>query len=90
MNSNRNWELRVDEKVFKALKKIPKPEVKKITDTIRALPDNPYAGDIQKVRGEETTWRRRVGEYRIFYEIYQQESRIDVRWVERKGSKTYS
>ena len=90
MNSNGNWELHVDEKVFKALKKIPKPEAKKITSAIRALPDNPYAGDIRKVRGEDATWRRRIGEYRIFYGVYQQEKRIDVRWVERKSSKTYS
>lgn len=90
MNSSKNWELRIDNKVFKALKRIPDSEVKKITATIRALPDNPYAGDIRKVRGEEMVWRRRVGEYRIFYEVYQRERYIDVRWVERKGSKTYS
>jgi len=90
MNSNESWDLRVDEKVLKALKKIPKTEAKRITVAIRALPDDPYAGDIRKVRGEKATWRRRIGEYRIFYEVYQTEKRIDVRWVERKGSKTYS
>lgn len=89
MNSNTNWELHIDDKVYKVLKKIPQSETKKITQAIRALPDNPYAGDLRKVRGEEGTWRRRIGEYRIFYEVHQHERRIDIRWVERKGSNTY-
>ena len=90
MNSNKSWELHIDDKVYKALKKIPKQEVRKITHAIRVLPDDPYAGDLRKVRGEAATWRRRIGEYRIFYEVHQAEVRIDVRWIERKGSKTYS
>jgi len=90
MNSNKNWELHIDEKVYKVLKKFPKSEVKRITQAIRALPSDPYAGDLRKVQGEQDTWRRRIGEYRIFYEVRQTEKRIDVRWVERKGSKTYS
>ena len=90
MNLNKNWELHIDDKVYKALKKFPKQEIKRITQAMRALPDDPYAGDLRKVRGEQDTWRRRIGEYRIFYEVHQTEKRIDVRWVERKGSKTYS
>ena len=90
MNSSKNWELYVDEKVYKVLKKFPKPEIKRITQAIRALPSDPYAGDLRKVQGEQSTWRRRIGEYRIFFEVHQTEGRIDVHWVERKGSKTYS
>ena len=36
---------------------------------VEKLPLNPYAGDIKKMEGEEYVWRRRVGAYRIFYEI---------------------
>ncbi len=81
--------MRIDDEVYKALKRVPKAEVNKITQAIRALPHNPYAGDLQKIRGEEYAWRRRIGEYRIFFEVYQHTRRIDVRWVERRGSKTY-
>jgi len=82
--------LRIDEKVLKALKKIPKQDTKRITQAIRDLPNDPYAGDVRKVQGERNTWRRRIGEYRIFFEVRQSERYIDVYWVERKGSKTYS
>jgi len=90
MNSNKSWDFRVAAKVYKTLRKFPKPLAQKIVQAIEALPENPYAGDIDKVEGERFLWRRRVGEYRIFFEIHQDKRFIDVVRVERKGSKTYS
>lgn len=90
MSSNKSWDFRVDAKVYKAFKKIPKPIAGRIVQAIESLPENPYAGDIDKVEGERFLWRRRVGEYRIFFEIHQDKRFIDVVRVERKGSKTYS
>ena len=90
MNSNKNWNFRVDGKVYKVLKKVPKSIANRIVQVIEALPENPYVGDIEKVKGEQFLCRRRIGEYRIFFEIHQDKRFIDVVRVERKGSKTYS
>lgn len=90
MSSNKSWGFRVDGKVHKELKKIPKPIAGRIVQAIETLPENPYVGDIEKIKGEQFLWRRRVGEYRIFFEIHQDKRFIDVVRVERKGSKTYS
>ena len=90
MNLSKSWGFRVDAKVYKALRKFPKPIAQKIVQAIEVLPGNPYAGDIDKVEGERFLWRRRVGEYRMFFEIHQDKHFIDVVRVERKGSKTYS
>lgn len=89
MSSDVNWRLEIDPQVYKNLKKVPKKEIKKILDAIEALPANPYSGDIQKMKGEVNVWRRRVGEYRVFYEISINENAIYVFWVERRTSKTY-
>ena len=89
MNSNKNWSFRVDNKVYRVLKKIPKPTAQRIVRAVEALPENPYVGDIVKVKGEQLLWRRRIGEYRIFFEIHQDNRFIDVVRVERNGSKTY-
>ncbi len=56
---------------------------------IELFPLDPYAGDIQKIKGEKDVWRRRVGNYRIFYEIDQNAKTIHIFRVERRGSKTY-
>ncbi|OGH67048.1 hypothetical protein A3I84_01400 [Candidatus Nomurabacteria bacterium RIFCSPLOWO2_02_FULL_36_8] len=89
MNLEKKWELKIDLGVHKDLSKVPKDYAKKILDVILLLEDNPYAGDIEKIKGEENIWRRRTGSYRIFYEIYPEFNFVHVLWVERRSSKTY-
>ncbi len=48
-----------------------------------------YAGDVRKMQGEEDVWRRRVGPYRIFYEVLSEEKLIHVYEVARRASITY-
>ena len=89
MSSSESWSLRIDPGVFKELKKIPKNYVSVILEVIRLLPVDPYFGDIQKMKGEKNTWRRRVGSYRIFYKIYISEKLVLVFRLERRTSRTY-
>jgi mRNA-degrading endonuclease RelE of RelBE toxin-antitoxin system len=56
---------------------------------IEELPRDVFAGDTQKMRGEEQTWRRRVGAYRILYELEKNPDVVVVFHVERRTSKTY-
>lgn len=41
------------------------------------------------MKGEENVWRRRVGSYRIFYEIMPEENTIHVFHAERRTTRTY-
>lgn len=84
-----SWDLQIDSSVFKVLKKIPRHDAETILMVIRLLPIDPYFGDIQKMKGEENTWRRRVGTYRIFYKIKVSEKIILVFKLEHRTSKTY-
>lgn len=69
MNSNASWEIKADPSVAKFLKRVPNKDAQRLLAAIKSFADDPYAGDISKIRGEENVWRRRVGSYRIFYEI---------------------
>lgn len=89
MNSKENWDLRTDPSVLKIMKKIPRRNAAAVLEVIKFLPLDPYFGDIQKMRGEENTWRRRVGAYRIFYKIFIKERLVLVFRLERRTSKTY-
>lgn len=84
-----NWVLIVDTIVYKRLRVFPKKDCERITMAIRGFVVNPYAGDIEKMEGEEDVWRRRVGAYRIFYEVSTKENVIHVFDVKRRTSKTY-
>lgn len=89
MNSNKNWGLRIENAVYKELARFPREDRERIVKTIKLLPLDPYVGDIQKIKGEENIWRRRIGNYRIFYEVMGLERIIQVFRVERRTSKTY-
>jgi mRNA interferase RelE/StbE len=89
MKSEQNWELRVSKDASKALSKIPKDHAEKILEVVETLVINPFFGDIKKIRGEEQTWRRRVGEYRVLFKIYQNEKIIFVFSIKRRNENTY-
>ena len=80
MNSPANWDLQIDQAVLKALKKIPQKHSQMLVSAIKLFPVNPYFGDIQKMKGENHTWRRRIGFYRIFYKIKLEQKIILVFW----------
>ncbi len=89
MNSLQNWDLKIDPSVLKTFAKIPRNYVIALNYVVKNLPSNPYFGDIQKLKGEDEAWRRRVGPYRIFYKIKIIEKVILVYKVERRTSSTY-
>jgi len=89
MSLSASWDLQIDPGVFKVLKKMPYHDAEAVSGVIRLLPFGPYYGDIQKMKGEENVWRRRIGAYRIFYKIRVSEKIILVFKLERRTSKTY-
>ena len=89
MNLEKSWVLQVDPAVYKFLKKIPRHNAESILFAIESLPNDPFYGDVQKMKGEERAWRRRIGSYRIFYELIPAEKVIYVVNVERRTSSTY-
>ncbi|OGD29918.1 hypothetical protein A2833_01070 [Candidatus Azambacteria bacterium RIFCSPHIGHO2_01_FULL_44_55] len=89
MNLSKSWDLQINPSVFKALKRIPRPDAENFLVAIHLLLENPYFGDVQKMKGESNTWRRRIGSYRIFYRLMIAERVILVFHLERRTSKTY-
>lgn len=53
----------------KALKKIPKNDLKKIIEVIQILAINPFPEGCRKLSGEENAYRVRQGNYRVIYEV---------------------
>ena len=50
---------------------------------------NPFRGDIERLGGADNTWRRRIGSYRLIYEIGIKEKTIEIYEIARRTSKTY-
>ena len=76
MNLNRSWRVSVTEGAKKQIRRLPRQEIERIERVIDELEMNPFGGDIAKMGGEENTWRRRVGNYRILFKILSEEKLI--------------
>lgn len=89
MNSPANWVLKIDDSVLKVIKKFPRKDAAAIGHAIESMRKNPYEGDIRKIGGEEYIWRRRVGSYRISYELYPNQKWVVIFEIKRRTSSTY-
>jgi mRNA interferase RelE/StbE len=84
-----SWNLRVAKRAQKGLNRIPAKDQNRILAALREMAENPFSGDIAPLKGQLTGWRRRVGNYRIFFDVYPQISLIEVTEIVRRSSTTY-
>ena len=84
-----SWQLAVDPSAQKQLRRFPQKDVERIRLGLQSLARDPFSGDMQKMKGEESIWRRRIGSYRIKYELYISERTVYVYEIKRRGSNNY-
>jgi mRNA-degrading endonuclease RelE of RelBE toxin-antitoxin system len=82
-----NWTLLVTKPARKALEKLPNSDQLRIEHALDELENNPFSGDIKHL--QPSGWRRRVGNYRIFYDLLIAEKKIVVIEISRRTSTTY-
>ena len=83
-----SWHVELAKSARKFLFRVPKKDASRIKTALNEMVQNPYAGDIVKLKGD-LVWRRRVGSYRVFFEIYESSRSVRVYGIERRGSNTY-
>lgn len=54
---------------LKELKRIDRTIIPKIVDTIQSLATDPRPSGVRKLKGSERSYRIRVADYRIVYEV---------------------
>jgi len=84
------WNIRVAKSAQKELKRIPKQDSARILSALREMKENPFSGDIVRLKGQLSGWRRRIGNYRMFFDVYPEHALVDVTHIERRTSSTYS
>ena len=62
----------------KDLRKIQKEHIVRIVKAVESLANSPYPEGSIKLIGSEFTYRIRVGDYRIIYEVLEKIIRIEV------------
>jgi mRNA interferase RelE/StbE len=83
------WKLQIAGPAQKEFRKLPADNQRRVRAALLAMQEDPFRGDIQRLKGQRTAWRRRVGNYRIIYDLYFEERLIIVSGILRRTSTTY-
>jgi mRNA-degrading endonuclease RelE of RelBE toxin-antitoxin system len=83
------WNLQITGPAQKEFQKLPAKEQARVKSALLAMQQDPFSGDIKRLKGQAAAWRRRVGNYRIVYDLDIEERRIVVAGILRRTSTTY-
>ena len=76
----------------RSAKRLPKHYKTRLVELLLTLRENPAPSeyyDLKKLKGEEDTYRARLGDIRVVYEVNWREKRISILLVEYRG-RAYS
>ena len=83
------WNLHLTGPAQKEFRKLPAKDQARVKDALMAMQQDPFSGDIKRLKGQASAWRRRVGNYRIVYDLHLNEQQIVVSGILRRPSTTY-
>ena len=81
-----SYELYFSTRASKYLKKFTKTTQTRITEKLESLSRDPYPSDMRKIMGrKEKLFRIRVGNYRILYEVYEEEQTLLIINIDKRS-----
>jgi mRNA interferase RelE/StbE len=78
------FEIRWRTSTRKDLKGIPASEVARIIAAVEALADDPFPHGVEKLSGSVQTFRIRIGDYRVVYEVFTDQRIIEIERVRHR------
>ena len=84
-----NWNLLVAGPARKQLQKLPTRDRGRVKHALLAMQDDPFGGDLVRLQAQPAGWRRRVGNYRILFDVDYPQRVVGVHAVVRRTSTTY-
>jgi mRNA-degrading endonuclease RelE of RelBE toxin-antitoxin system len=85
----KTWFVALTGPARKRLKRIPPRDLVRIYAAIEEMKEDPLRGDVRKLHGGLEGFRRRVGDWRIFFDVNLTERQVVITDVERRTSTTY-
>lgn len=69
--------------------RIRRPDFERIRAAVGSLADEPRPHGVRKLRGAERAYRIRVGNFRIVYEVYDNDGLVLILQIARRNETTY-
>ncbi|HET9400107.1 MAG TPA: type II toxin-antitoxin system RelE/ParE family toxin [Candidatus Acidoferrales bacterium] len=83
------WSVVLTAPAQRSLNRIDERDSRRILTALDAMTANPFAGDVKKLQGGLEGYRRRVGNWRVFFDVITSASRVVVTAIERRTTTTY-
>ena len=71
------------------LRRLPPQVQARLATPIQSLAHTPRPPGVRKVQGQERTWRIRVGQYRVVYDVHDDRQLVVIVKVDRRRESTY-
>lgn len=84
-----NWSLNVAKPAQKKLARLLPKDQEKIRAALELLRNDPYHANIKPLKEYHISWNKRVGNWRILFDLYANRNHIDVIAIERRTTTTY-
>ncbi len=68
----------------KDIRSLPRHEVARIIGAVTQLADEPLPYGSQKLAGSERTYRIRIGDYRVIYEVFNDSRVVEIQRVRHR------
>lgn len=82
-----SWNVITADPARKSLRRLPHHDAEAIQRALREMEQDPFAGDIRKIGPR--SYRRRVRDYRIFFDLWIDERVVEVTAITRRTTTTY-
>ena len=76
-------------KALKQLKKIDKPQQKKVVQGVRQLKEWPECRNVKALENHKYDYRLRIGRYRVFFNIETELKITRIEEVKKRDGRTY-
>ena len=68
----------------KDIRSLPRPEVARVVEAVSRFANDPFPTGSQKLSGSERTYRIRIGDYRVIYEVFSESRIVEVQRVRHR------
>jgi mRNA interferase RelE/StbE len=72
------YEVLLERRAERDIKRLPKEIFDRLIPHLKALSENPKPSGCRKISGSRSDWRIRIGDYRVIYEVNEQEHAVKV------------
>lgn len=83
------WKLSLRKAADKTVARAQEKERKQLRRALEEMQTDPMTGDVERLVNQRASFRRKLGHWRIFFDLYREQRLVDVVAIERRTTITY-